>query len=240
MLWHASGSGEGDAVLKSILSEGIRKSYCNAEKNMQTQGIFFTASKPWAIAYAERLQDPRHLYHRTGKPFVVASAFTPSDNWDFDYELSHQPALHFLRQHELEKFPPGKLRVTVRKKHMPGLHPNPAPDERDHILLDWMLETVRTSDTGVNLHFNNLLAPSKPKIFLGWKGEIEGAQPQSGSLACVVEQLTHFYRDQHRTAFRDFIAANVRDLALKYTGDAPLPVAAVEIKNSNTWEAFKA
>lgn len=240
MLWHASGSGTGDAVLKSILAEGVKKIYCNAVKNMQAQGIFFTASKPWAIAYAERLQDPRHLYRRAGKPFVVAAAYTPSDDWDIDYELSHMPALRFLKKFELEKFPAEKLRVTVRKKNVPMHFPNPA--DPDTVVADWVLTSITSQDSGPELHFRNLLnAPSQPKITLGWNGDIKGAQPQSGSLACVMEQLTHHYRDQNPAAFRDFITSNIGDgLALKYTGDAPLPVVAAEVKNGDKWEAFKA
>lgn len=242
LLWHASGSGEGDAVLQSILAGGFKKSYCHPYKNMQTPGIFFTASKPWAVTYAERLQNPRHLYHRPGKPFVVAVGYLPSEGWDIDYELGHIPALNFLKQFDLKKFPAEKLRVTVRKKHMPKLHPNPAPGEGEHILVDWVLTSVSVKDTGPELHFRNLLnAASQPKISLGWNGDVAGAQPQSGSLACVMEQLTHFYRDQNPEAFREFIAANVGDnLALKYTGDAPLPVVAAEIKNGDKWEVFKA
>lgn len=240
MLWHASGSGDGDAVLKSILAEGIKKSYCNAEKNMQAQGIFFTTSKPWAVAYAERLQDPRHLYRRAGKPFVVAAAFAPSDDWDIDYELSHLPALHFLKRFELEKFPAEKLRVTVRKKNVPMHFRNPA--DPDTVVADWVLTSITASDAGPELNFRNLQnAESQPKIKLGWNGDVTGAQAQSGSLACVMEQLTHHYRDQNPAAFRDFIAANIGDnLALKYTGTMPLPIVAAEIKNGDRWEAFKA
>lgn len=242
LLWHGSGSGADDGVLRAIVREGIRKEFCHPDKNMQAQGVFFTASKPWALAYAERLQDPRHLYRRAGKPFVVAAAFAPTDDWDLDYELSHMPALRFLKRFDLEKFPGGKLRVTVRKKNVPMHFPNPPPAERETVVADWLLTSITPKETGPELNFVNLLnTAATPKIILGWNGDISGAPPKSGSLACVMEQLAHHYRDQNPAAFRDFIATQPEDdLALKYTGAAPLPVVAAEIKNGNAWEEFRA
>ncbi len=231
LLWHASGTGENDGVLRAILAEGVKKEFCNNDKNMQTQGIFFTASKPWATAYAERLQDPRHLYRRSGKPFVVAAAFAPSDDWDLDYELSHAEALAYLKKQKLNDFPAEKLRVTVRKKHMPSLHADTSAPE--DVLADWILTSASAQDAGVTLSFRNLLKDSTPKITLGWCGAVEGAEPQSGSLACVIEQLAHHYRAQNPAAFCNHIAAEVPkgEIALKYTGANALPVTDAEVKD---------
>lgn len=236
LLWHASGTGENDAVLRAILCDGLKKEFCNNDKNMQTQGIFLTASKPWAIAYAERLNNPKHLYHRTGKPFIVAATFANADDWDMDYELSHREAMRFLKTQNLNDFPTEKLRVTVRKKHMPMLYPD--TERPDDVLVDWMLTSVEAQDAGVTLHFRNLQKDSEPKVVLGWDGSVENAEPKSGSLASVMEQLVHHYRALSPAAFRDFICAETPkgDIALKYTGSAPLPAVTAEVKDGGLWK----
>lgn len=243
LVWHASGTGARDDVLRSLLNEGARKHYCRADKNMQAQGIFFTSSKPWAVAYAERLQHPNHVYRRDGKPFVAAATFVPSDDWDLDYELELLPALAFLKRFDLEKFPAEKLRVTVRKKNLPMIYDDPPRKERDDVVADWALTSITMLESGPELQFRNLLEAGKnPKIAIGWDGAVMGAQAQSGSFASVLEQLVHHYRDLDRAAFRDYIAINIRaGLALKYTGEAPLPIVTAEVKDDDgVWKQVKA
>lgn len=246
LLWHGSGSGDGDAVLRSIMHEGVRKQYSHPDKNMQAAGVYFAVSRQWAADYTLRLQDPLHLYRRKGKPFLVAVPFAPSDDWDIDYEQSYQSAIDFLKPlaQQLESFPANRLRVTVLKKNLPMFHQNLKPEEREDVVADWMLQSITVQDSGPVLNFSNLRDPSgQPKITIGWDGQVQGAGAKTGSFANVLEQLVYFYRDLDRAAFRDFIAAEVArnpGLSLKYTGAAPLAVVAAEIKNGDTWESFRA
>ena len=158
LLWHGSGSGEGDAVLRSIMREGVKKDYSHPDKNMQAAGVYFAASRQWAADYTTRLQDPRHLYRRKGKPFLVAVSFVSSDDWDIDYEQSYQSAIDFLKPlaHRLENFPARQLRVTVRKKNIPMHFREIKPEKSDDIVSDWSLQYIKLQESVHMLNFSNL------------------------------------------------------------------------------------
>lgn len=248
LLWHGSGTGNNDAVLRTILKKGLHKGYANNAKNMQAAGVFLSTSKQWVVDYTNRLSDDAHLYRRDGKPFVVGTPFDPAlPGWDLDYELSYRTALDFLQFHreDLPSFPPELLRVVVRKENLSAKYPSLAPEQRAEPVADWTLLKIVADDDRLDLKFRNNLNPSRQAVIgISWhNSEVTGVDPQTGSFANIMEQLVHYYRDRDNAAFNDFIVKETvatrtggPHVSLKFTGEEHLPVNVAEVLVGDKWK----
>jgi hypothetical protein len=247
-VWHGTTSGESDAVAESILRTGLFAQFNAASKNMQEGGVFFLASKKWARWIAEGLINPDSAYyHGPGKAVVARADFVPdSDDWDLDYEFSYRTALDFLKifRDELEDFPVENVRIVVTKANLRKFS-NAGAEEKKEILSDWTMTAITMKDNGPVFHFrDNLHSGAKREIPFDWTEESK--KRITNSVAAMLEQVVHHYRQKNPVLFRSFLSnaffrasrsSYYDTLAVKYTGERPLPVQTVEIKNGDKWRS---
>ena len=239
-LWHATRCGQDNNVILSIRRDGLRKIFYDSVRNMQKPGVYFMNTPVAAIRHAEW----PHARGQ-GRPVILGMAY-PDDfsDWDVDYETEYPHVFKFLGRHvnELSALSPHAVRLRVVKDNLKISYPSVTSDEKDEALLDATLHDVSVDKDSLYMVFFDAVSGKYSRMNIDWQNcKVSGANPNTATFACLLEQVGHFIRDRNPTAYSDFIVGLMnrsRDVrpswhAFKYTGHDSLRVEDVIVRRKN-------
>lgn len=137
-LWHGTTTGAQDKRLRSILADGLCHAFNNPRICGQQPGVYFSATRDYAIARALRCVGK---LQRRGQPVLLSieTDLAPAQ-WEWDYEVSADPANALIARlgpvsplaPAGTDYAPGDYRYAVRRtEHIcHELIKNAAPDYR--------------------------------------------------------------------------------------------------------------